>query len=142
MKILVTIFCLLCTAIQAGPAHKDVTYIIVPFAEVTKEMRGMVAPLDSLRHTVTLPDLVVLKVIRYIDKGDPEPTPDPNDEPMTKEQLEKNAKLETYRWAHKTTPLILKKYKQFSYAQIKEEMKKPEWNPKEITHTEITTEPK
>lgn len=120
----------LAVVVLAGSPHDSITYLIVPFADVTPEMIDMVAQTstNTLRHTVSGPDLVALKFARYKQKLDPMPTPAPNDEPLTETQLDYNEKFKEYKHAHKKTPAILTTYKQYSYTQILAEMKKPEWN--------------
>ena len=135
MKILLTI-CVLCVAVVliAGEhvPHSTVSYAIVPVKEITKEMMILCAQtsMDTLRKS-TNGTMAVLKWIEWKKVSDPMPPKYPNDISLSATQLDYNEKMSKYLWAHKITPEIMRKYKQFTYAQIKEEMKKPEWNAKD-----------
>ena len=108
--------------------HSTVTYIIVPVKDIDKAMMDLVAQTstNTLRRS-TNGLLAVLEFVEYKDKADPMPPQYTNDVKWTKEQLEYNEKLDKYPWAAKETPDILRKYKQYTHAEILVEMSKPEW---------------
>jgi len=132
-------------------AHETVTYIIVPFKDVTKEMIDYCAEtsLDTLRHTVSGEDLVTLKYIKYqkplspIKDIDLIPKPPSLISPTKitmevdgkeitklsypKSTMEYNSNFSKYPHAFEITPKIFEKYNEYTYGEILNELEKPEW---------------
>ena len=115
--------------------HSTVTYIIVPVKDIDKTMLDAVAQTstNTLRRS-TNGLLAVLEFVQYKTTLDPMPVTSSNDVSWTKDQLEYNVKLDKYPWAAKETPDILRKYKQYTHAEILVELRKSEW----ITDAAIT----
>jgi len=125
--------------------HGTVTYIIVPFASVTKEMVENAAEtsMDTLRHTVSGEDKVILKYIKYkttknnikpvigvVDYNTSTITVDGKE--VTKidysaDVLDYNKQFSVYDHAHETVPAVFLKYNEYTYEQILIELQKPEW---------------
>lgn len=136
--ILVSVVAVIAMAADPKP-HSTVTYAIVPVKDITKEMVELCAQtsMDTLRKS-TNGTLAVLKWVEWKKPTDPLPPQYTNNIPLTASQLEYNEKLSKYRWAHTTTPDLLLKYKQFTYAQILVELAKPEWTADDVAAKEIT----
>lgn len=131
MKILM--LCLACVALAVGFAgdikpHSTVTYAIVPVKDIDKAMLELCAitSMDTLTKS-TNGTLAILKWVEWKKPTDPMPPKTTNDISFTAAQLDYNEKLSMYRWAHKATPEIMRKYKQYTHAQILAELAKPEW---------------
>lgn len=116
-------------AFSAEPKrYSTTTFAIVPVKEITKEMLAMSTSDTIASVPVSTNGLLgVLEWIEWKKPTDPMPTKYTNDIAFTAQQLDYNEKLSMYRWAHKITPEIMLKYKQFTHAQILVEMAKPEW---------------
>lgn len=108
-------------------AHENTTYLIVPSKDVTKELVDLCCEtsLETVRRSKD--DRAILKFIQYKESHEALPLKSANDLPLSSYQLSYNQKMADYSFAHKTTPDVLKKYTQYSYADILKELDKDEW---------------
>lgn len=108
-------------------AHENTTYIIVPSVDITKELVDLCCEnsLETVRHSKD--GRAILKFVQYKDSHEAMPSKNANDLSLTSYQMEYNKKMAIYSFAHKTTPEVLKKYIQYSYADILKELDKDEW---------------
>lgn len=136
MKKLIALYmvCVATVLLAADPKpHSTVTYAIVPVSDIDKEMIELCAQtsMATLRKSAN-GTLAVLKWVEWKKPQDPMPPSYTNDIKLTSSQLDYNEKLSRYRWAHKVTPALMRKYKQFTHAKILVELAKPEWNSKDV----------
>jgi len=96
--------------IRSNRPHYDTIYVIIPFAKVTSEMvdSACETSMDTLRHTVSGEDKVFLK--------------------WAKKDWKYLEKVPSILTAHS----LDLDFKVYSYEEILEELKKPEWNSKEL----------
>lgn len=127
--ILITIAVMFSTLAIAEKPHSAMVYMIVPRANFTPAMRRLIAQRDlhNARKTTSGPVLVLVSIARWKLRDDPMPNPLPNDYPLRSGQLVHNRKVRRLQNAHKITPVLLQPYLQYSYAEIKIEMEKAEW---------------
>jgi len=100
--------------IKSSRPHYDTIYVIIPFAKVTSKMvdSACETSIDTLRHTVSGEDKVILK--------------------WAKKDWKYLEKVPSVLTAHS----LDSDFKVYSYEEILEELKKPEWSDPDLDDLE------